>query len=128
MTNGKTPRPTAEPSMPDSLNHNISNDSGNFNTSSQLNAAATPLYNVRGIRILPTRNGRALWSALKTCVSRFRRNGLILSREHKRDEKKIIILTLKKNAKKLYGYWNQYINGYIPPDEDETGKQYYKES
>lgn len=48
MTNGKTPRPTAEPSMPDSLNHNISNDSGNFNTSSQLNAAATPLYNVRG--------------------------------------------------------------------------------
>ena len=80
------------------------------------------------IRILPTRNGRALWSALKTCVSRFKRNGLILSREHKRDEKKIIIPTLKKNAKKLYAYWNQYINGYIPPEEDETGKQYYKES
>ena len=47
-TNGKTPRPTSEPNMPDSLNHNISNDSGNVNTSSQLNAATTPLYNVRG--------------------------------------------------------------------------------
>ncbi len=47
-TNGKTPRPTSEPNMPDSLNNNISNNSGNVNISSQLNAATTPLYNVRG--------------------------------------------------------------------------------
>ena len=52
----------------------------------------------------------------------------IPSREHKRDEKKIIIPALKKNVKRLYGFWNQYMSGYIPPDEDENGKQYYKES
>lgn len=51
-----------------------------------------------------------------------------LSREHQRDEKKIIIPTIKKNKKRLYVFWNQYMNGYIPPIEDENGKQYYKES
>lgn len=49
-------------------------------------------------------------------------------REHQRDEKKIIIPTIKKNQNRLYDFWNKYMNGYIPPAEDENGKQYYKES
>ena len=39
---------TSETTMPDSLSNNISNNSGNVNISSQLNAATTPLYNERG--------------------------------------------------------------------------------
>lgn len=50
------------------------------------------------------------------------------SREYKRDEKKIIIPGLKRNQKLLWQYWNCYMNGYIPPEIDERGKQYYKES
>lgn len=49
-------------------------------------------------------------------------------REFKRDEKKIIIPTLKKYNEKLWEYWNIYINGYIPPVIDENGNQFYKES
>ena len=44
----KTYASTPETTMPDSLKNNISNDSGNVNTSSQLNAATTPLYNING--------------------------------------------------------------------------------
>lgn len=50
------------------------------------------------------------------------------SREYKRDEKKIIIPGLKRNKNKLWQYWNCYMNGYVPPEIDERGKQYYKES
>ena len=51
-----------------------------------------------------------------------------VSREIMRDEKKIIIPYLQKNKSKLYRYWNEYINGYIPPMEDADGRQYYVES
>ena len=50
------------------------------------------------------------------------------SREYKRDEKKIIIPGLKKHKKQLWQYWNCYMNGYIPPEIDVSGRQYYKES
>lgn len=50
------------------------------------------------------------------------------SRAFKRDEKKIIIPYLKKNQGRLLDYWNLYMNGYIPPVEDENGMQYYNES
>ena len=50
------------------------------------------------------------------------------SREHLRDEKKTIIPAIKRNRKKLLEYWNLAVNGYVPPAEDETGRQYYKES
>lgn len=46
------------------------------------------------------------------------------SREHARDEKKIILPVLKRNKKRLMGYWNLAIKGYSPPVEDECGKQY----
>ena len=52
----------------------------------------------------------------------------VYSREYKRDEKKIIIPGLKKNKKKLCDYWKYYMEGYNPPEIDDRGKQYYKES
>lgn len=48
--------------------------------------------------------------------------------EHTRDEKKIIKPYLKKHQKWFYEKWHMYLNGYIPPAEDEHGKQYCKES
>lgn len=50
------------------------------------------------------------------------------SREFRRDEKKVIVPYLKKNQKKLRRYWDYYINGYIPPEENSDGMQFYKES
>lgn len=50
------------------------------------------------------------------------------SHEFDRDEKKRILPYLRKNQNKLYNYWNQYRHGYIPPAEDEKGRQYYSES
>ena len=50
------------------------------------------------------------------------------SRDFKRDEKKKILPYLRKNQAKLRRYWDNYLNGYIPPIEDEEGKQYYRES
>lgn len=50
------------------------------------------------------------------------------SREFKRDEKKTIIPYLQKNQAKLRRYWDYYMNGYIPPIEDEKGMQFYSES
>lgn len=49
-------------------------------------------------------------------------------REHLRDEKKIIIPYLEKNRKWLLEQWDMYMNGYIPPAETESGKQFCKES
>lgn len=51
-----------------------------------------------------------------------------MPREYIRDEKKVILPALKMNHKKLYDYWNEYMNGYLPPKEDLTGNQFYKES
>ena len=48
--------------------------------------------------------------------------------EHQRDEKKIIKPYLKKHQNWFYEKWHMYLNGYIPPVEDEHGKQYCKES
>ena len=50
------------------------------------------------------------------------------SRDFQRDEKKVIIPYLRNNQEKLRRYWNFYINGYIPPVEDNQGKKYYAES
>lgn len=50
------------------------------------------------------------------------------SREFQRDEKRIILPYLRENKERLLGYWNHYLNGYLPPAEDENGMQYYKES
>lgn len=50
------------------------------------------------------------------------------SREHDRDEKKIIRPYLQKNRDELMRYWNLAMNGYIPPVKDEEGHQYCKES
>ena len=50
------------------------------------------------------------------------------SREFDRDEKKRIMPCLKKNQDTFYKYWNQYMHGYVPPTEDENGRQYYSES
>ena len=50
------------------------------------------------------------------------------SREHDRDEKKIIRPYLQKNRDELMCYWNLAMNGYIPPAKDEKGHQYCKES
>lgn len=50
------------------------------------------------------------------------------TREYIRDEKKIIIPSLKKNSKELWQHWNYYINGYNPPAIDIKGKEYYKET
>lgn len=48
--------------------------------------------------------------------------------DFQRDEKKIILPYLKRNKRKLLGYWNMYMKGYTPPIEDEDGQQYYPES
>lgn len=49
-------------------------------------------------------------------------------RTFRRDEKKIILPFLKRNQARLLGYWNHYLNGFLPPSEDEAGRQYYPES
>ena len=50
------------------------------------------------------------------------------SRTFRRDEKKKIIPFLEGNKERLLEWWNLYMNGYIPPVQDENGRQYYKES
>lgn len=49
-------------------------------------------------------------------------------REYKRDEKKIIIPTLKKNKAKLWDFWKCSTGGFIPTVIDKEGNEYYKES
>ena len=48
--------------------------------------------------------------------------------EHSRDEKKIIQPFIKKNIKWFKEKWLMSVNGYIPPVETETGKQFCKET
>lgn len=50
------------------------------------------------------------------------------SRTFQRDEKKIILPYLKRNQKRLLQYWDHYLNGYVPPEENVDGYQYYRES
>lgn len=49
-------------------------------------------------------------------------------REFLRDEKKVIFPALNKNLEWLRKKWNLYMNGYIPPAEDENGMQFCRES
>lgn len=71
------------------------------------------------------RNGNAVRYHLDT-LEKFKQDDG--GREFERDEKKIIIPGLKKHRKQLWGYWNYYMGGYVPPEIDEEGYQYYKES
>lgn len=71
------------------------------------------------------RNGNATRYSLDT-LTHFPEDAFC--REFQRDEKKIIIPFLEKNIEKLSGYWDLAMKGYIPPVEDERGKQYYRES
>lgn len=50
------------------------------------------------------------------------------TRDHIRDEKKIIVPFLKKNRDWFYSKWDLYMKGYIPPIETENGQQICKES
>lgn len=47
---------------------------------------------------------------------------------HRKNVKKIIIPTIKKNKKKLKKWWKHYQNGYTTPTLSNKGKQYYPES
>lgn len=47
---------------------------------------------------------------------------------HRKDVKKIIIPTIKKNKKKLMKWWKHYQNGYTTPTLSNKGKQHYPES
>lgn len=47
---------------------------------------------------------------------------------HRRDNKKIIIPFLKKNQKKLLGFWQLYMDGYVSPAITQEGQQFYVES
>lgn len=47
---------------------------------------------------------------------------------HRRDNKKIIIPFLKKNQKKLLGFWQFYMDGYVSPTITQEGQQFYSES
>ncbi len=49
-------------------------------------------------------------------------------REFLRDEKKIIIPAIKMHRDELMRKWDEYINGYIPPQTDLKGKGYYAET
>lgn len=44
---------------------------------------------------------------------------------HRRDNKKIIIPFLKKNQKKLLGFWQLYMDGYVSPEITQEGQQFY---
>lgn len=48
--------------------------------------------------------------------------------EHRRDEKKVILPYLKKNKALLMEYWDLAMNGFLPPQRDENGRQYCAES
>lgn len=71
------------------------------------------------------RNGNATRYSLDT-LARFPEDDFC--REFQRDEKKIILPFIEKNIGKLRGYWDSTMKGYVPPVEDERGKQYYRES
>lgn len=71
------------------------------------------------------KNGAVTRYSLET-LTRFPEDKI--TREFLRDEKKVIHPYLKKNQQKLQEYWDLYIKGYIPPEEDCNGKQYYKET
>jgi len=51
-----------------------------------------------------------------------------VTRAHIRDEKKVIVPFLKANKEWLQEKWNLAMLGYIPPIEDEQGKQFCNES
>lgn len=50
------------------------------------------------------------------------------SRTHLRDERKIIKPFLRKNKARFLHYWNLAVQGFFPPEENEKGKQFYRES
>lgn len=51
-----------------------------------------------------------------------------VSKEIKKDEKKVIIPFIKKKQKYFLDCWNHYINGFEPPIINENNKQFYEES
>lgn len=71
------------------------------------------------------RNGNETRYSLNT-LTRFSNDNFC--REFQKDEKKIILPYLQKNKDRLLKYWDLCMKGYIPPVEDEDGKQFYPES
>lgn len=71
------------------------------------------------------KNGAETRYSLET-LTRFPKDKI--THEFLRDEKKVIYPYLKKNQQKLQEYWELCNKGYIPPEEDCEGKQYYKET
>lgn len=47
---------------------------------------------------------------------------------HKRDYKKVILPFLRQRQGELLEFWRCYEKGYLPPETDQKGRQFYRES